>query len=336
MKPTTACCIIAVLISALPHRARANDTGESGLFRKFTSFNTPDGKVRIKLSGTLDLEAYSVPSRSPGLIYTNDAFLFNPRLSLFLDGQLGSRVYFFTQTRLDRGFDPAEDGPQLRMDEFAIRFTPWEDGRFNLQIGKFATVTGNFSERHLSWDNPFINAPLAYENLTGIWDGWAPMSAAEFISWGHVPTAEFPEFGDGYYDKPVRVPVIWGASYASGVSIAGKFQKFEYAAELKNSALSSRPSSWELRDVNFDHPVYSGRLGYRPNMAWNLGVSGSTGPYMHPDATESLPLGDDFGDYRQITLGHDVSFQWHHWQLWGEVYWSRFEVPTVGDADTVA
>ena len=31
-----------------------------------------------------------------------------------------------------------------------------------------------------------------------------------------------------------------------------------------------------------------------------------------------------------------MSYAWHHWQLWGEVFCSRFEVPNVGDADTVA
>jgi hypothetical protein len=336
MKSVIRCGLTALLLSGAVHTLRADDAGDSGFWRQISTFHTSDGGVRIKLSGLLDLEAYSVPSTAPGLIFTNDALLFNPRLSLFVDGQLGSRVYFFTQTRLDRGFDPSEGGPELRMDEYALRFTPWDDGRFNFQIGKFATVTGNFSERHLSWDNPFINAPLVYENLTGIWDYWAPEDAGELLEWGHVPTPEYSSFGDGYYDKDLRVPVIWGPSYASGVSIAGRIRKFEYAAEVKNSALSSRPSSWDVREIDFDHPVFSGRFGFRPGMAWNLGFSASTGPYMHPDAADALPPGDDIGDYRQITFGHDVSFQWHHWQLWGEVYWSRFEVPAVGDADTVA
>lgn len=34
-------------------------------------------------------------------------------------------------------------------------------------------------------------------------------------------------------------------------------------------------------------------------------------------------------------LAQDISFEWHHWQLWAEVYEARFEVPHVGDADTV-
>jgi predicted porin len=49
-----------------------------------------------------------------------------------------------------------------------------------------------------------------------------------------------------------------------------------------------------------------------------------------------LPPGRDIGDYRELVLGQDVSFAWHHLQLWAEFYEARFEVPRVGDADTVA
>src|SRR6266567_1025556 len=80
--------------------------------------------------------------------------LFNPRLTLFLDAQYGSQIYFFAQSRLDRGFDPSDRGAQVRLDEYALRITPWDDGRFALQIGKFATVIGNWVPRHLSWENP--------------------------------------------------------------------------------------------------------------------------------------------------------------------------------------
>ena len=31
-----------------------------------------------------------------------------------------------------------------------------------------------------------------------------------------------------------------------------------------------------------------------------------------------------------------MSYAWRHWQLWSEVFCSRFEVPNVGDADTLA
>ena len=80
----------------------------------------------------------------------------------------------------------------------------------------------------------------------------------------------------------------------------------------------------------------SARLEYRPNEMWNVGVSASRGSYLREFAQSSLVPGTSRGDYRQLVLAHDVSFAWHHLQIWGEVYASRFEIPRVGDADTLA
>src|SRR5260370_11397512 len=119
-----------------------------------------DDNLRARLSGTLDLEAYHFQQPAPGLIDSKIDNLFNPRLTLFLDAQLESQIYFFAQSRLDRSFDPSDHGAQIRLDEYALRITPWEDGRFTLQLGKFATVICNWVPRHLSWQNPFVHSPL--------------------------------------------------------------------------------------------------------------------------------------------------------------------------------
>ncbi|PYK87399.1 MAG: hypothetical protein DME40_14305, partial [Verrucomicrobia bacterium] len=166
--------------------------------------------LRLRLSGTIDLEGYHLQQPAPGLIDSRIDNLFNPRLTLFLDAQMGSHIYFFAQSRLDRGFDPTDHGAQVRLDEYALRITPWEDGRFTLQVGKFATVVGNFIPRHLSWDNPFINAPLVYENITAISDKAAPASPQDFV--GSFEADAKYEFN----------PVIWGPSYATGISVSGR------------------------------------------------------------------------------------------------------------------
>jgi hypothetical protein len=283
-----------------------------------------EDKLRARLSGTLDLEFYNFQQPAPGLIDSKSDNLFNPRLTLFLDAQAGSQFYFFAQARLDRGFDPSDHGAQVRLDEYALRTTPWQDGRFTFQIGKFATVVGNWVPRHLSWDNPFINAPLVYENVTAIQDKYAPYSPLDFISRPY------------YYGKYSFNPVIWGPSYASGISISGRLGRFDYAFEVKNASLSSRPESWYITENGLDNPTFSGRVGFRPNEAWNFGVSASDGAYFRREAEPTLPPGRDIDDYRELLLGQDISFAWHHLQLWVEFYEVRFEVPRVGNADTFA
>jgi hypothetical protein len=278
---------------------------------------------RARVSGTLDLEAYHFNQPAPGLIDSKIDNLFNPRLTLFLDAQYESQIYFFVQSRLDRGFDPAARGAQARLDEYALRITPWNDGRFNLQIGKFATVVGNWVPRHLSWENPFVDAPLVYQNITPVSDKSAPMSPLDFVR----------RFDHAKYEFN---PVIWGPDYASGVSVSGRVGQFDYAAEIKNSPLAARPESWSFTEVDLSNPAFNARFGFRPDQAWNFGVSVGDGPYFRPEAERSLPRGRDIDDYHEFVVGQDVSFALHHLQIWAEFYEARFEVPRVGDADTFA
>jgi hypothetical protein len=292
------------------------------------------GEIRARLSGTLDVEGYAVQLPAPGVIHSPDHTLFNPRLSVFLDAQAGSRVYAFAQARADRGFDPGAENFQVRVDEYALRVTPWSDGRFTVQLGKFASVVGNWMTRHGSWSNPFITAPLPYENLTGVWDTEAVLSSRTLLRWSHVrpglPAAITAA------EKVLRLPIIWGPAYSTGVAVAGDLGRFRYALEAKHASLSSRPEAWSRISDTWSHPTLAGRLGYRPNAAWDLGVSASGGTYLRPFAQPTLAPGHGRGDYRELVLGQDICFAWHHWQIWTEVFAARFEIPRVGDADTVA
>src|SRR5437867_3540896 len=87
----------------------------------FLTVNALNGDVRARLSGTIDLEGYALEQPAPGLLFTNKETLFNPRLTLFLDGQLGRKVYVFAQFRADRGFDPGAANARASLDEYALR-----------------------------------------------------------------------------------------------------------------------------------------------------------------------------------------------------------------------
>ena len=297
------------------------------------TWSTANDRIRARLSGTLELEEYWLPQPSQGVIYADEKRVAAPRLVLFLDAQAGDQGYFFTQARVDRGFDPGEAHTQLRLDEYALRFTPKADARLNFQIGKFATVVGNWTSRHLAWDNPFITAPLPYENLTGIWDQVAAPSVETLRRWAYL--APGPARGNPAIDQS-RVPIIWGPSYALGAAVSGIIAKFNYAVEIKNASLSSRPARWNDLASLRETPTYSGRIGYRPDERWIVGASFSTGPNLRSAARPTLASGTKLKDYREIVFGQDLSFAWHHWQIWAEAYETRFTIPRVGKAETLA
>lgn len=293
-------------------------------------------EFRARLSGTVEMEAYRFDAPAPGLLLAGGRDLFSPRLSVFLDAQAGRAVYIFAQTRVDRGFDPnGGAGVRVRLDEYALRVSPWLDGRLQAQVGKFATVVGNWVVRHGAWSNPFVTAPLPYEHLTGVWDSDAVRVSTALLQWAHMrpglPAAITAR------EKHLRLPVIWGPSYTTGVAVFGTLGQISYAAELKNASLSSRPEEWsDGSTARWRHPTAGGRLGWRPNEMWNLGFSASVGSYLRPFAAATVPQDRSFGAYRQTVIAHDLGFAWHHWQVWAEIMAARFAIPRVGDADTGA
>ena len=80
----------------------------------------------------------------------------------------------------------------------------------------------------------------------------------------------------------------------------------------------------------------TGRVGWRPNLQWTLGLSASEGVYLGPDAIASLPPTWDPGDYRQTLFLADASFQWRHLQIWSEIVYTEFVVPRNGAVDSTA
>lgn len=320
MNPVRAWIVSLALTGSISSAQTFLDRLDDALF-----IQSRNGAFRADLSGRIDLEGYYIDRTPPGLIFARDDF-FNPRLTLFLDTRLGSHFYSLVQFRADRGFDPGlkPDG-DARLDEYLLRYTPFDDTRLNLQVGKFATCVGSFVARHASWENPFINAPVPYENVAIITDQSAPASPAAFLARRNIPDK-----------KNDWLPLVWGPNYASGASVFGRIDKFDYAVEIKNASISSRPAAWDPTVLGWEHPTVGGRVGFRPNAAWNFGISGSHGTYLLPAADATLPAGTDRGDFAQTTLAADANWSWRHWQVWAELFASRFDVPRVGNADSLA
>ena len=325
------CALLLALLVTVPVAA-AEEFFDS--VNQALSFQSESGSQAARLSGSLDLEAYAFSQPPPGLIRSQCQHLFNPRLSVFLDAQSGRRFYAFGQVRFDRGFDPSDKGLRGRIDEFALRFQLREDGRLGIQLGQFSTIVGRWTLRHASWENPFITAPLAYEHLTAMWDSAAARSTETLLRWGHLTGSSTPDQENA--DRHLRLPVIWGPSYATGAAIFGRYRSFDFAAEIKNASLSARPEAWKINGDAWSQPTLSARLGFRPSMAWNFGLSASSGSYLLPSARRTLAPGSGPEDYRQTVVLFDASYAWRHFQAWLELVHGRFEVPTVGLADTTS
>src|SRR5271154_6608445 len=102
------CLLNALAVLFLAGRAAAQEDFLDSL-DDHLKFSACQGALAGHISGLLDLEEYYVQQPAPSLIYEDHSFLFNPRLTLNLDAQLGPQVYLFAQARADRGFDPSAE-----------------------------------------------------------------------------------------------------------------------------------------------------------------------------------------------------------------------------------
>ena len=274
----------------------------------------------------MEAEVWHMETPPPGLVIFDEATYFQPRLVLSLDLMAGEKWFAHVETRWDRGFDAgARDDGDFRVDEAFLRWRPLGDPRLQIQAGKFATVFGNWVERHEFFDNPFLDAPLPYNRLLGINDRRTDARSASVAARRNQAD-----------NKTGWLPVIWGPSYATGASIFGSLGKFDYAMEVKNAALAARPDAWNPWQEYLDHPTVTGRLGWRPSAMWALGVSASRGSYLLDEAAPVLPSGSGRNDYPETLIGVDARWAWRQFQVWGEVIGARFETPHTGDLDALS
>jgi hypothetical protein len=284
-------------------------------------WSTADDSVQAEISAALHLEGLYIDQQPPGLIVTDDEVFFHPRLALYLDAFAGEYLYGFAKFQFDRGFDPgSEKDGDARVDEYALRAT---GAGHSVQVGQFATRFGAWVLRHEPWDNPFLNAPVPYENVTILFDRTVFPDADTWLRARNRPDV-----------KAAWLPVIWGPVYTTGASAFGTLQDVDYAFSVKNRALSSRSEVWD--EVDFNDPSYTARFGYRRSETWAFGLSGSIGPYLQENVTGPLPEGSDSQDFDQRALGLDTSWAHGHWQFWSEVIYSDFEVPNVDRVDTTS
>lgn len=315
------CLLLPLLLLAAPLQARSLlESLDEAL-----TVSSADGRWRADVSGLLDLELYAAEMQPLGLVETDDELFFNPRLTLMLDLQMTSHWRAHAQMRTDRGFDPgfAVDG-QTRLDEYFVEWKPLDSDVLNLRAGKFATAFGAWTPRRLSWDNPFITAPAAYSDMLPIVDNAARPLA------GLAGRRNMPE------NRRTWVPIIWGPSYATGASIFGRTEHLDYALEVKNAALSSRPGAWDGVQNGWDSTTYTGRFGWRPAAEWTFGTSFSHGPYLLEESQPTLRAGRSYRDYDQTTFGVDAGYAHGPWQIWSELMTSRFQVPNVGAVRVVS
>jgi hypothetical protein len=312
---------LLLLTTSLP---MANAEGWRDTLFQPHSIQARDGDPWAQLSVLADLTAYAADEPPPGLLFDADGSFIQPRLGLLLDAGVGQRLTGHLHLQFDRGFDPGHKRQgDIRFDEYYVQASVIDAARLQLRVGKFVTAFGGWVNRHRSGDNPLVSAPVPYEDMTTITDQAVPVAVGGFVN-----RRNLPEIKSGW------LPVVWGPSYATGVSVSGGLGDFDVVVEVKNASISSRPETWDAVEEGFTtDPTYTGRIAWHPMPEWTLGLSHSRGPYLQDTTRRLLPADKRVNDYEQTTTGLELTFERRRLQLWAEIMHSTFEVPRVGDAE---
>ncbi|MGD2093152.1 MAG: adenylate/guanylate cyclase domain-containing protein [Candidatus Aminicenantes bacterium] len=310
--------LLLLMVSPGNLSARQGSLPGSHLFSPGWHFVSKGGGFQVDIGGRIELSGYLPQSTPSWLIDETDPF-FSGHLSLFTDIFLGSRLYGLVEFRADRGEVPSSGPLKVRIQQAFLRYTFLSSRRLHLQVGKFVSPFGDYSQRHHTAADPFIRPPLLHEYRTMICPGLAPQFNDGFIDWKDDP--------DRF--RPIGAPIIWATPYQPGIMLFGSIGKFDFRVAAMNSAPSSDPVQW-VPDFNqgWNYSLVA-HLGWRISPELNLGISFDYGPYSLEIIKDMLPQGYSINDYNQIMWAVNATYTRGKIAVRMELIYDTWEVPNV-------
>lgn len=225
----------------------------------------------------------------------NPTFLW--RFRGYLDMQVSERSSIFTDFRLQPN--------GLELDFAAVRLLFNDQGTAGIQTGVLGTLIGNVTARRSSKYNPMIHLPIMYDYFTNVQDNAYLDQAGLFQNRG----------------KGTGLRILNLGVYSPGVELFFTFaDKVDLNVALYNSSPSNPYMVNEARQLN-----YAGRIGFRPFMGLNVGLSLSHGPFIGDHGNRSI----DLKDTMQSMIDVDFSFEREHFSLFGEIVRNSWRLPRV-------
>ena len=242
------------------------------------------------------------------------------RLRVLGEWRIGSRLSVLGEARTENG-----DGAQLAA--LYVRWRPWSQRDFDVQIGRIPPIIGAFGRRAYGRDNVLIGTPLAYQYLTSIRPDALPASIDDLLrmrarGWR-------PSYSIGAQTIGPGLPIVSSFRWDTGLEAHWSHANVDAAA----SYTLGSPAAPVVRETN-DGRTLAGRLAVRGPLGFTAGVSAARGDWIESSVLQLVPAGLR-GHASQSVIGADAEFGYLSWLVRGEVIRATFELPLANAGSAV-
>jgi len=185
---------------------------------------------------------------------------------------------------------------------------------FVVKAGRLSSAFGAFPLHYDDAQNPLLDQPLSYIQITPLHDNQLACSVAVLVarkSCGGV-------VGGGYGMTPVTLYGLPG--------IQAEVSSHRVDARLQLT--SGSPSNPRPTMDAGTYGQWTAGAGYSIRQGFRVGISGFRGPYLEPFLVPLLPAGTSVRDYPASAIGADVEWERGRFSATGE--WHRFQYDLPG------
>jgi hypothetical protein len=271
------------------------------------------GDGRITLGGDV---SWSVAPEDTGFFNYTDyehSTLRMIRLALSASVKASDHLSFLAELRSENGQPPTPYG-------FYLRFRPWINRGFDLQIGRVPPTFGAFPRRTYAADNPLIGYPMAYQYLTSLRPDALPATVDELLGMRGRGWLATYSLGDPTPDR--GVPLVTAFRWDTGVQLHATNEVIEATA----SVTAGTPSNPRLSDDNNGHQL-AGRVVVHPVSGLVVGGSVARGPFVGQRAAQAALDDQKLSDFTQAAWGSDVEYSRDYYILRFETVVSTWTIP---------
>jgi len=156
---------------------------------------------------------------------------------------------------------------------------------------------------------------------------WVPPWGARLLVDAGKVAAPFGNFRDRTFSDVnplIGAPDGYDVSYPLGLVVTGQASRLDYRVAVLDGPMTNENyvpeagSAWRP----------GAALGVTPMIGFRLGGYATQGPYLGPSVEAQLPAGEHWRDFEQRILGVELKFSRGHFELNGDVAFSRYDVPT--------